>query len=466
MTANARTEWIDRVEVGCGVSAVPPRRLHYRLWLQTALVVIDITVLALAAGLAGWAWARAAVSPYTVSVVATLIPLYILAGLNSGIFSSDLLCERRQSVYLAMRSVLIACAGVALAAFFLKAGEQLSRMTLLIAGMMGAVAVGAARGIFLSWSRRRFGTELYSEILVIDDYAMTAPAGVFAIDAAQMDLRCDLSDPLMLDRIGRLLAPADRVVIACSTGRRRQWAMVLKGANLRAEIVSPELAELGPLGTATFGGNATVVIAAGSLDLRQRVIKRGLDVALAMIALLLLSPLLLLVAVVIKIDSAGPILFVQDRVGRGNRLFGIYKFRSMRSETCDRAGNRSASRDDDRITRVGRIIRATSVDELPQLFNILRGEMSFVGPRPHALGSLAGDMLFWEVDERYWHRHACKPGLTGLAQIRGFRGATASQTDLTNRLQADLEYVAGWTMWRDLSILLATMRVVIHRNAY
>jgi polysaccharide biosynthesis protein PslA len=173
-----------------------------------------------------------------------------------------------------------------------------------------------------------------------------------------------------------------------------------------------------------------------------------------------------LVTIAIRLDSPGPVFFVQDRVGRGNRLFGIYKFRSMSVADCDHAGARSTLRDDNRITKVGRIIRATSIDELPQLLNILKGEMSFVGPRPHALGSLAGDLLFWEIDERYWHRHVCKPGLTGLAQVRGYRGATHHQSDLTNRLQADLEYVSGWTIFRDISIILGTLRVIVHRNAY
>jgi lipopolysaccharide/colanic/teichoic acid biosynthesis glycosyltransferase len=92
--------------------------------------------------------------------------------------------------------------------------------------------------------------------------------------------------------------------------------------------------------------------------------------------------------------------------------------------------------------------------------------MSLVGPRPHALGSLAGNELFWEVDERYWHRHASKPGLTGLAQVRGYRGETKEREDLANRLRADLEYLNGWTIWRDVSILINTLRVIVHRNAY
>jgi lipopolysaccharide/colanic/teichoic acid biosynthesis glycosyltransferase len=144
----------------------------------------------------------------------------------------------------------------------------------------------------------------------------------------------------------------------------------------------------------------------------------------------------------------------------------MYKFRSMRVDGCDQQGARSTSRTDERVTRVGRFIRSTSIDELPQLLNVLVGHMSIVGPRPHATGSRAADKLFWEVDHRYWHRHAAKPGLTGLAQVRGFRGATLEESDLTNRLQADLEYLDTWSIWRDLKIILLTVRVLLHRNAF
>src|SRR3546814_17444795 len=121
----------------------------------------------------------------------------------------------------------------------------------------------------------------------------------------------------------------------------------------------------------------------------------------------------------------------------------------MRVEATDANGARSGSRDDDRITRVGKFIRATSIDELPQLINVLSGEMSLVGPRPHALGSTAGNELFWRVDRQYWHRHALKPGITGLAQIRGFRGATNTKRDIVNRLGDDLAYQIGRASGRD-----------------
>jgi lipopolysaccharide/colanic/teichoic acid biosynthesis glycosyltransferase len=127
---------------------------------------------------------------------------------------------------------------------------------------------------------------------------------------------------------------------------------------------------------------------------------------------------------------------------------------------------RSTSREDPRVTPFGRFIRATSIDELPQLFNVVTGSMSIVGPRPHALGSTAENDLFWAIDTRYFHRHAVKPGITGLAQVRGFRGATERRDDLTNRLHSDLEYLAGWTVWRDLRIIAQTFAVLAHRNAF
>jgi lipopolysaccharide/colanic/teichoic acid biosynthesis glycosyltransferase len=144
----------------------------------------------------------------------------------------------------------------------------------------------------------------------------------------------------------------------------------------------------------------------------------------------------------------------------------MYKFRSVRHADIDADGHESIGRGDARLTAVGRFIRRTSIDELPQLWNVLKGDMSLVGPRPHAIGSQAGDKLFWQVDERYWQRHALKPGLTGLAQIRGLRGPTQIEADLVARLDADLEYLDHWSLWRDIRILLATLRVVIHNRAF
>ena len=222
----------------------------------------------------------------------------------------------------------------------------------------------------------------------------------------------------------------------------------------------------GAVAIGQYSNQDTIVISRGPQSLGNRIQKRLLDFVLALIALLFLAPLLLVIASAIKYDSPGPVMFRQIRVGQGNRHFRIYKFRSMYAESGDVRGDKSAARNDERVTRIGQFIRKTSIDELPQLLNVLRGEMSLVGPRPHALGSLAGNDLFWQASKQYWLRHALKPGITGLAQIRGFRGATEKVDDLEQRVRCDLEYLSNWSISLDLIILLKTFRVVVHRNAY
>ena len=241
---------------------------------------------------------------------------------------------------------------------------------------------------------------------------------------------------------------------------------MLKGTGIRTEIVYEAVSEMAAMGAHFTREYCGFVITVGPLGLRDRIFKRGFDLILATIGFAVLMPLMVGIALAIKLEDRGPALFVQQRVGRNNRMFSIYKFRSMRSESVNAAGSRLVAREDTRVTRVGRLIRATSLDELPQFANIIQGDMSLVGPRPHALGSLAGQKLYWEVDQRYWQRHSLKPGMTGLAQVRGFRGGTDHESDLASRLQADLEYLDGWTLWRDIAIIFATAKVAIHRNAY
>ena len=207
------------------------------------------------------------------------------------------------------------------------------------------------------------------------------------------------------------------------------------------------------------------MVSNGPLGLRARIIKRLFDSLIASAFLLLLIPLLALIAALIKLEDGGPVFFCQWRQGKGNCLFKMIKFRSMRMDAQDGAGVQSTARNDARITRIGRLIRRTSLDELPQLLNVLKGDMSLVGPRPHAVGSRVGDTPFWMAQRHYPLRHSLKPGLTGLAQVRGFRGATHQMSDLTDRLHADLEYIANWSLMSDIVILLKTLTVMRHQNA-
>jgi lipopolysaccharide/colanic/teichoic acid biosynthesis glycosyltransferase len=284
--------------------------------------------------------------------------------------------------------------------------------------------------------------------------------------AQQHNLSPSLNDPEFLGRFGNYVKNMDRVIISCPTDERINWTPILKASGVRGELVSEPLRELGVIALRNEPGFTTVVISSGPLGLRARIFKRFIDVVIGGSALFILSPLMVTIAIAIKINDGGPVFFKQQRVGRGNLLFGVFKFRSMTVGETDPFGLKSTSREDQRITKVGRFIRRTSLDELPQLLNVLRGEMSLVGPRPHALGSNVNDKRFWELDDRYWYRHALKPGITGLAQIKGFRGATEETADLTGRVSYDLAYIQKWTPLLDIVILFQTLNVVIHKNAY
>lgn len=184
--------------------------------------------------------------------------------------------------------------------------------------------------------------------------------------------------------------------------------------------------------------------------------KRAYDVIVAMVALVLLAPLFAALALAIKLSSPGPVFFRQDRYGRGGRLFSIYKFRTMDMEDCDRSGVAQTVENDPRVSRVGRILRKTSFDELPQLINILKGEMSVVGPRPHVPGMLAAGVPYEEFDPRYMTRHVVRPGLTGLAQVNGYRGETRTEHSARMRLNYDLEYISRQSISLDIRITLLT----------
>jgi Undecaprenyl-phosphate glucose phosphotransferase len=175
------------------------------------------------------------------------------------------------------------------------------------------------------------------------------------------------------------------------------------------------------------------------------------------LALLALSPVMLMVAIAIKLDSRGPVLFKQKRYGFNNELIEVYKFRSMRVEATDATASKLVTKGDPRVTRVGRFIRKTSLDELPQLFNVVfKGNLSLVGPRPHAVHAKAVDRLYDEAVDGYFARHRVKPGMTGWAQINGWRGETDSQEKIQARVEHDLYYIENWSVLFDLYILAMT----------
>jgi exopolysaccharide biosynthesis polyprenyl glycosylphosphotransferase len=180
------------------------------------------------------------------------------------------------------------------------------------------------------------------------------------------------------------------------------------------------------------------------------------DRLVAAAALALITPLLLAIALLIKLDSAGPVLFRQKRYGFNNQLIEVWKFRTMYQDMTDASAQRLTQRNDPRITRVGAFLRRTSLDELPQFINVLRGDMSVVGPRPHATAAKAGALLYQEAVKYYDARHRVKPGITGWAQVNGWRGETNTIEQIRKRVEHDLYYIEHWSIAFDLRIILRT----------
>lgn len=188
------------------------------------------------------------------------------------------------------------------------------------------------------------------------------------------------------------------------------------------------------------------------------IIKRLFDVTASGSALLFFLPFFLIVAAIIKTTSPGPVFFTQYRYGYRNRRFKIYKFRSMRNDLGDKLGVQQTVQGDARVTWIGKILRKTSFDELPQLINVLKGDMSLVGPRPHVPGMLAANMLYEDLVPYYFQRHSARPGITGLAQISGCRGSTVDPKLAIARIDYDLDYIEAWSMVKDIRIIVQTVR--------
>ncbi len=220
------------------------------------------------------------------------------------------------------------------------------------------------------------------------------------------------------------------------------------------------LAQLFQRAHSDIGDTVAIELQRAALSPTEQVVKRLVDTVVALTALVMLAPLMLAVAIAIRVDSPGPIFFRQTRHGFNGRPFGIYKFRSM-TVLEDGEVVRQAQKNDDRVTRVGYWIRRLSVDELPQLLNVLYGDMSIVGPRPHAS---AHDRYFTSTIEKYAFRHHVKSGITGWAQVCGARGETDTLEKMQRRVELDLWYINNWSIWLDFSIMIRTIFVVLARK--
>jgi Undecaprenyl-phosphate glucose phosphotransferase len=282
---------------------------------------------------------------------------------------------------------------------------------------------------------------------VFDDRADRAPRQVLGVPV--------LGDTGSL-LVHRIMPYVDRVIIAVNSTAQARVSQLVERLEVLPNPVSLfvdlDREEQRNASLAHF-----VDLSGAVTDARRALVKRAQDLVIGSLGLLAAAPVMALVAVAIKMDSPGPVFFRQRRHGFNNEAILVWKFRSMRHEAADAKAARQVSANDDRVTKVGKFIRKTSLDELPQLFNVLRGEMSMVGPRPHAIGMKSGDVESETLVARYAHRHRMKPGVTGWAAINGSRGPVDTAEQVQERVALDVEYIERQSFWLDLYIIAMTI---------
>lgn len=307
------------------------------------------------------------------------------------------------------------------------------------------------------------------------DPAALRIAGVFTVGVEPVrDSILDypvLGDVASLDNYVRLY-PVDDVVVALPwhDDSARMAAIVEQVRRLPVDVrlVVGDLGfRPGKVGASTVGAIALLEVAHRPLKDWHAVVKRAEDLALAGLALGVAAPVMALAALAIRLDSPGPVFFRQKRFGFNNSVIEVWKFRTMYCDRGDPSGAQRTTRNDARVTPVGRFLRRTSLDELPQLFNVITGEMSLVGPRAHAIAMKAGDQLYYDAIHDYVARHRVRPGITGWAQVNGLRGEIETLDQARRRLEYDLHYIDHWSIGLDLRILLKTIAVLwTDKNAY
>jgi Undecaprenyl-phosphate glucose phosphotransferase len=370
--------------------------------------------------------------------------------------------------------------------FLLKIGASFSRGTMLVYAVSAPVFVIGARTIAARYLRTAFerGAPVGRRAVVIGDRDQLAAltsldlARRFAIaelgrvtlpaattDAAALAARDSAAAAHAIDLARREMA--DEVVLAVSWADARRLDLLRESLRILPLPVRllPDrtVGEILKQPIVHAGASLAVEMQRSPLTIAEQLQKRLFDVVLATAALLLLAPLFIAAAIAIKLESPGPVIFRQRRNGFNGRQFVIFKFRSM-NVLEDGAAIEQARPRDPRVTRIGHILRRASIDELPQLYNVIRGEMSLVSPRPHAL---AHDDKYSELIAEYAFRHHMKPGITGWAQINGYRGETVRVEQMQKRVEYDLWYIDNWSLWLDFTVLVRTsFEVMRGRMAY
>ena len=377
------------------------------------------------------------------------------------------------------------------AAFFTKLGPDFSRVWLATWFATGAAALVTGRIILGFQVRRWANAGRFNRRVVIVGGGEDAHSLIAALEQQDgSDLRiCGIFDDRGDDRVEQRIAgypKLGRVADLADFGRRTRIDLLIVTLPLSAEsrlqqllksmtVLPVDIRLTAHSSRLRFRPQAYSWIAnVPFIDLADKPItgwahvqKWLFDRIVAACALAVLSPVMVLVAAAIKLESKGPVLFRQKRYGLNNELVEVLKFRSMFTDRCDSNAVKLVTKADSRVTRVGRFIRKTSLDELPQLINVLYGTLSVVGPRPHALQAKAGNALYPDVVDGYFARHKVKPGVTGWAQVNGWRGETDTAEKILKRVEHDLYYIENWSVFLDLYIVLRTpLALLKSENAY
>ncbi len=375
--------------------------------------------------------------------------------------------------------------------FFLKAGPDISRVWLALWFAVGGVALVTGRVILTLMTREWINRGRLNRRAVIYGGGTACEDLIARLEAdVESDIRiCGVFDDRGSSRVSSQIAGypnLGRLSDLLAFGRKTRVDMVILSLPLTAErrliqlqqqirVMPVDIRLAATASRLRFCKRSYSFIGSvPMIDLHDKPLtdwagatKWLFDKLIGGIAIFLLAPVLAAVATAIKLDSRGPVLFRQKRYGFNNELIEVYKFRSMYHEATDATASKLVTRDDKRVTRVGRFIRKTSLDELPQLLNVLNGTLSLVGPRPHALQAKADDRLYGDVVADYFARHRVKPGITGWAQINGWRGETDTADKIQKRVEHDLYYIENWSLLFDMYILARTpFALLSFKNAY
>src|SRR5215467_12069197 len=409
-----------------------------------------------------------------------------LISLGFGYYKNIQAQARHVFLWSGVAAVALAFSFLLSALFLLKFAEPYSRATFVFQFIAVLIAVSSARAVVYSRLQSSFAAGLVEarRVVLIGDSAnclrlsnRLKATGIRAVGSYPCPGQLDRShadrysaraerELRTLIEACRSLKPDDILILAKQDDFRPITSLVgsLSELPIGLHVVFADAAEfLAAARIVEFGDTLTMQVWQPPMSLIERTAKRVFDVIVASSALVMLSPLLVLVAIAVKLDSRGPVLFRQTRHGYNNEIIKVFKFRTM-TKVEDGDNFVQAVQNDKRITQVGRILRRTNIDELPQLINVLSGEMSIVGPRPHPT---ALNKMFEGKISAFSRRHAVKPGITGWAQINGYRGATDTLEKMQRRVEYDLYYIDNWSFWFDLRIMIMTVfSKTAYTNAY